>query len=284
MFLIIGIVLVLGCVAGGFVLSHGELGALWQPYELLVIGGAALGAFVIANPMKVIKATFGAIPKLLKGSKYKKELYMDTLALLYDLLVKARKQGMMALEGDVDKPESSEIFGKYPNLMADHHLIEFVTDYLRLLAAGSITSPYELDALMDVELETHHHDGHQPAAALTRVCDGLPGFGIVAAVLGIVITMGAIGGPPAELGHHVAAALVGTFLGILLAYGFVGPMATAVEHMAADEAQMFLAIKNTLVASAQGYAPQIAIEFGRKAIGGPDRPSFSELENRVKGK
>ena len=225
-----------------------------------------------------------AIPKLLKGSKYKKELYMDTLALLYDLLVKARKQGMMALEGDVDKPESSEIFGKYPNLMADHHLIEFITDYLRLLAAGSITSPYELDALMDVELETHHHDGHQPAAALTRVCDGLPGFGIVAAVLGIVITMGAIGGPPAELGHHVAAALVGTFLGILLAYGFVGPMATAVEHMAADEAQMFLAIKNTLVASAQGYAPQIAIEFGRKAIGGPDRPSFSELENRVKGK
>jgi chemotaxis protein MotA len=284
MFFIIGIVLVLGCVAGGFVLSHGELAALWQPYELLVIGGAALGAFVIANPMKVIKATFGAIPKLLKGSKYKKELYMDTLALLYDLLVKARKQGMMALEGDVDKPESSEIFGKYPNLMADHHLIEFVTDYLRLLAAGSITSPYELDALMDVELETHHHDGHQPAAALTRVCDGLPGFGIVAAVLGIVITMGAIGGPPAELGHHVAAALVGTFLGILLAYGFVGPMATAVEHMAADEAQMFLAIKNTLVASAQGYAPQIAIEFGRKAIGGPDRPSFSELENRVKGK
>ncbi|MBX9609760.1 MAG: flagellar motor stator protein MotA [Gammaproteobacteria bacterium] len=284
MFFIIGIVLVLGCVAGGFVLSHGELAALWQPYELLVIGGAALGAFVIANPMKVIKATFGAIPKLLKGSKYKKELYMDTLALLYDLLVKARKQGMMALEGDVDKPESSEIFGKYPNLMSDHHLIEFVTDYLRLLAAGSITSPYELDALMDVELETHHHDGHQPAAALTRVCDGLPGFGIVAAVLGIVITMGAIGGPPAELGHHVAAALVGTFLGILLAYGFVGPMATAVEHMAADEAQMFLAIKNTLVASAQGYAPQIAIEFGRKAIGGPDRPSFSELENRVKGK
>ena len=284
MSLIIGIVLVLGCVAGGFVLSHGELAALWQPYELLVIGGAAFGAFVISNPGKVVKATFGAIPKLLKGSKYKKEFYMDTLALLYDLLVKARKQGMMALEGDVDKPESSEIFGKYPTLLGDHHLIEFITDYLRLLAAGSITSPYELDALIDVELETHHQEGHKPSAALTRVSDGLPGFGIVAAVLGIVITMGAIGGPPAELGHHVSAALVGTFLGILLAYGFVGPMATALEHQAVDEAALFLAIKNTLVASAQGYAPQIAVEFGRKAIGGIDRPSFMELENRVKGK
>ena len=279
MFLIIGIVLVLGCVAGGFVLSHGELAALWQPYELLVIGGAALGAFVIANPPKVVKATFGAIPRLLKGSKYKKAVYMDTLALLYDLLVKARKQGMMALEGDVEKPESSEIFGKYPTILADHHVIEFITDYLRLLAAGSITSPYELDAL-----ESHHQEGHKPSAALTRVSDGLPGFGIVAAELGIVITMGAIGGPPAELGHHVSAALVGTFLGILLAYGFVGPMATALEHMAADEAALFLCIKNTLVASAQGYAPQIAVEFGRKAIGGGDRPSFMELENRVKGK
>lgn len=284
MFIIIGTVIVLGCVAGGFVLSHGHLEALWQPYELLVIGGAAFGAFVIANPLKVIKAVFAAIPGLLKGSKYKKEMYMDVLALMYDLLVKARKQGMMALEGDVDKPESSEVFGKYPSLLADHHLTEFITDYLRLLAAGSITSPYELDALMDVELETHHQEGHAPVAALTRISDGLPGFGIVAAVLGIVITMGALGGPPAEIGHHVASALVGTFLGILLAYGFVGPMATALEHNAADESAMFLCIKNTLVASAQGYAPQIAIEFGRKAIGNTERPSFTELENRVKGK
>jgi chemotaxis protein MotA len=284
MFLIIGIVLVLGCVAGGFVLSHGELAALWQPYELLVIGGAAFGAFVIANPGKVIKATFGSIPTLLKGSRYKKPLYMDVLALLYDLLVKARKQGMMALEADVDKPEASEIFNKYPQLMSDHHLIDFITDYLRLLAAGSITSPYELDALIDVELETHHTEAHKPAAALTRISDGLPGFGIVAAVLGIVITMGAIGGPPEAIGRHVAAALVGTFLGILLAYGFVGPMAVSLEHIAADEAQLYLAIKNTLVASAQGYAPQIAVEFGRKAIGGSERPSFTELENRVKGK
>lgn len=284
MFIIIGIVIVLGCVAGGFVLSHGHLEALWQPYELLVIGGAAFGAFVISNPLKVIKAVFAALPALLKGSKYKKDYYMDVLALLYDLLVKARKQGMMALEGDVDKPESSEVFSKYPKLLADHHLTEFITDYLRLLAGGSITSPYELDALMDVELETHHVEGHKPAAALTRISDGLPGFGIVAAVLGIVITMGALGGPPAEIGHHVASALVGTFLGILLAYGFVGPMSTALEHSAADEAAMFLCIKNTLVASAQGYAPQIAIEFGRKAIGSTERPSFMELESRVKGK
>ena len=284
MFVIIGIVIVLGCVAGGFVLSHGELAALWQPYELLVIGGAAFGAFVIANPIKVLKGVIASIPLLLKGSKYKKDYYMDALALMYDLLVKARKQGMMALEADVDKPEASEIFGRYPKLLADHHVTEFITDYLRLLAAGSITSPYELDALMDVELETHEVEGHKPAAALTRVSDALPGFGIVAAVLGIVITMGAIGGPPAEIGHHVAAALVGTFLGILLAYGFVGPMSVLLEHCAADEGQMLRCIKNTLVASAQGYAPQIAIEFGRKAIGNSERPTFMELENRVKNR
>ena len=281
---IVGIVLVLGCVAGGFVLSHGHLAALWQPYELLVIGGAALGAFVIANPPWVIKAALGSIPSMLKGSKFKKGFYMDALALMYDLLTKARKEGMMSLEADVEEPEKSAIFGKYPKIQHDHHAVDFLTDYLRLMVGGSIKNSFELENLLDIELETHHDEAHQASAALTRVSDGLPGFGIVAAVLGIVITMGALGGPAAEIGHHVAAALVGTFLGILLAYGFVGPMATLVEHISRDESQFYKVLKTVLIAAQQGYSPQIAVEFGRKAIFSVDRPSVRELEEHVKRK
>ncbi len=282
--LIIGIVLVLGCVAGGFVLSKGNLLALWQPYELLVIGGAALGAFVIANPGWVIKGVMASIPLMLKGSKFKKALYLDTLALLYDLLSKARKEGMMSLEADVEEPDKSAIFSKYPKVQGDHHAVDFLTDYLRLMVGGSIKNSFELENLLDVELETHHNEAHQASAALTRVCDGLPGFGIVAAVLGIVITMASLGGPPEELGHHVAAALVGTFLGILLAYGFVGPMATLVEHISRDESQFYIVLKTVLIAAQQGYSPQIAVEFGRKAIFSVERPSFKELEEHVKRK
>jgi len=252
---IVGIVLVLGCVAGGFVLSHGKLAALWQPYELLVIGGAALGAFVIANPPWVIKASFKSIPLMMKGSKFKKGFYLDALALMYDLLTKARKEGMMSLEPDVEEPEKSTIFGKYPKVAGDHHAVDFLTDYLRLMVGGSIKNSFELENLLDIELETHHGEAHQASAALTRVSDGLPGFGIVAAVLGIVITMGSLGGPAAEIGQHVAAALVGTFLGILLAYGFVGPLATLVEHISRDESQFYLVLKTVLIA-AQGATPR----------------------------
>lgn len=281
---IVGIVLVLGCVAGGFVLSHGHLASLWQPYELLVIGGAAFGAFVIANPGKVIKAVAKNLPSLFKGSPYNKAYYLDALALIYDLLTKARKEGMMSLEADVEDPEKSAIFGKYPKMLHNHHAVEFLTDYLRLMVGGSIKNAFELENLMDVELDTHHEEAHQPAAALTRISDGLPGFGIVAAVLGIVITMGALGGPPEEIGHHVAAALVGTFLGILLAYGFVGPMSTLLEHCMRDESQFFKVLKTVLLASQQGYSPQVAVEFGRKAIFSTERPTFRELEEHVKRK
>lgn len=281
---IVGIVLVLGCVAGGFVLSHGKLAALWQPYELLVIGGAALGAFVIANPPWVIKASLKSIPLMMKGSKFKKGFYLDALALMYDLLTKARKEGMMSLEPDVEEPEKSTIFGKYPKVAGDHHAVDFLTDYLRLMVGGSIKNSFELENLLDIELETHHGEAHQASAALTRVSDGLPGFGIVAAVLGIVVTMGALGGPAAEIGQHVAAALVGTFLGILLAYGFVGPMATLVEHLSRDESQFYVVLKTVLIAAQQGYSPQIAVEFGRKAIFSVERPSFRELEEHVKRK
>jgi chemotaxis protein MotA len=208
-------------------------------------------------------------------------MYLDLLAMILEILNKARKEGMIKLEEDVGKPDGSPIFTKYPKILADHHVIEFITDYLRLMVDG-ITEPLALETLMDVELDTHHEEGAQPSAALTRMSDGLPGFGIVAAVLGIVITMASLGGPPEVLGHHVAAALVGTFLGILLAYGFVSPMATFLEHVARDEAQFYKCIKTCMVASLQGFSPAIAVEFGRKAIFHSERPTYIELEEHVK--
>ncbi len=275
--------MVLGCVAGGFVLSHGNLVALWQPFEVLIICGAAFGAFVIANPGTVIKGALGSIGQLLKGSKHTKKSYMELLALMYDLFTKARKEGLMALEADIDEPENSPIFQKYPQILKNHHALDFIADYLRLMVGGNM-NPFEIENLMDVELETHHHEAAKIPAAITAVSDALPGFGIVAAVLGIVITMASIGGPVEELGAHVAAALVGTFLGILLAYGFVGPMSTSLSHMNEDDSKVFECIKVCLLASLNGYAPQIAVEFGRKALYSHNRPGFQELEDFVKGK
>lgn len=280
---IVGILLVIGSVVGGYILSNGNLMALFQPYELLVIGGSAFGAFVISNPLKLVIAVLKGLPTLFTGSKYGKNTYMDLLALMYDLFAKARKEGLMAVEGDIEEPENSEIFKKYPKILKDHHVMHFIADYMRLIVGGSM-NPFELESLMDADLETHHHHASEPSHALTRVADALPGFGIVAAVLGVVITMGHIGGPPEELGHHVGAALVGTFLGILLAYGFVGPMAVLLEHRAQDEAKFFECIKTCLMASLQGYAPQVAVEFGRKTMPLEIRPSFQDLEDHVKGK
>ena len=281
--LIIGIIVVLGSVAGGFVLSHGHLAALFQPFELLIIGGAAFGAFIISNPGPVIKTVFGSIGKLLSGSKHSKKSYMELLGLMFDLFTKGRKEGLMALEGDIDEPENSPIFQKYPAILKNHHVLDFIADYLRLMVGGNM-NPFEIEALMDVELETHHQEAHKAPAALTAVSDGLPGFGIVAAVLGIVITMASIGGPVEELGAHVAAALVGTFLGILLAYGFVGPMASSLNSILEDDSKVFECIKVCLLATLNGYAPQIAVEFGRKTLYSHHRPGFQELEDFVKGK
>lgn len=283
MLIIIGAIIVLACVAGGFVLSHGELMALWQPFELLIIGGAALGAFVSANPASVLKGVLKNLLVTLKGSKYKKALYLDLLSLIYDMLQKSRKEGMMSIEADIDDPHESPLFTKYPTILADHHIIDFICDYFRLMVGGTM-NPFELENLMDMELAAHHQEAEMPAQAVTRVSDGLPGFGIVAAVLGIVITMSFIGGDPAVLGHHVAAALVGTFLGILMAYGFVGPIATAMEHAAREEAKFYQCIKVCLMAAVNGYSPQVAIEFGRKVMYSTIRPSFSELEEHVKNK
>ena len=281
--LIIGILIVLGCVGGGFVISKGNLIALWHPPELLIIGGAAFGAFVISNPGTVIKGVFGSIGRLMKGAKYKKQSYMELLALMFDLFTKGRKEGLMALEGDIDEPHESPIFQKYPNILKDHHIIEFIADYLRLMVGGNM-NPFEIESLMDVELETHHQETHKVPAAITAVSDALPGFGIVAAVLGIVITMSAIGGPVEILGAKVGAALVGTFLGILMAYGFVGPMGIALGHITEEESKAFECVKVCLLATLNGYAPQVAVEFGRKTLYSHNRPGFQELEDFVKGK
>ncbi len=281
--MIVGFIIVLSCVGGGFVLAHGKLMALWQPFEVLIICGAAFGAFVVANPGTVIKATFAAVGKMLSGSKHSKKTYMELLGLMFDLFSKARKEGLMALEADIDEPENSEIFKKYPAILKNHHVMEFISDYLRLMVGGNM-NPFELENLMDVELETHHHEADKVPSAITAVSDALPGFGIVAAVLGIVITMASIGGPVEELGAHVAAALVGTFLGILFAYGFVGPMASSLTAINEDESKAFECIKVCLLASLNGYAPQIAVEFGRKTLYSHHRPGFQELEDFVKGK
>ncbi|WP_296752805.1 flagellar motor stator protein MotA [Thiobacillus sp.] len=282
MLVIVGYIVVLFSIFGGFALAGGHLAALLQPVELLMIGGGAAGAFFVGNNSKAIKATLKALPTVFKGSKYTRALYMDIMALLYELLTKIRKEGLMSVESDVDSPENSPLFAKYPAVMADHHIVEFLTDYLRLMVSGSMNA-FEIENLMDNEIETHHHEGEIPSHVIAKIGDGLPAFGIIAAVMGVVHTMGSVGLPPAELGILIAHALVGTFLGILLAYGFVGPLASLLEQKLHESTKMLQCIKVTLLASINGYAPAIAVEFGRKVLYSTERPSFSELEDHVRG-
>lgn len=285
MFLILGYILSLICVFGVFILHGGKIGVVLEalPFEMATIGGAAVGAFIVNNQPKVIKATLASTMAAIKPSKYTKARYMELMTLLYDILQKARKEGLMAIEQDVEEPHESEIFKKYPNVGTDHHVVEFMTDYLRMMVSGNLNS-HEIEALMDSEIDTHHEEAHAPVAALNRMAGGLPAFGIVAAVLGVVNTMGSVGQPPAVLGGMVGSALVGTFLGILLAYAFVEPLAGLVEQKAADAAKELQCIKTTLLASMQGYNPATAIEFGRKVLFSTDRPTFLELEDHVRGK
>ncbi|MEZ0231345.1 MAG: flagellar motor stator protein MotA [Methylophilaceae bacterium] len=281
MLVIVGYVIVVGSVFGGFALAGGHLAALFQPLELLMIGGGALGAFFVGNDGKSIKATLKSLPSLLKGSKYNKQRYMDLLALLFEILSKVRKDGLMSIEDEVENPENSAIFSKYPEILADHHLIEFITDYLRLMISGSMDA-FQIENLMDNEIDTHHHEGLIPAHCIAKIGDGLPAFGIVAAVMGVVHTMESVGIPPSELGMLIAHALVGTFLGILLAYGFVGPLSGLLEQKLDESTKMFQTVKTTILASLNGYAPAIAVEFGRKVLYSTERPGFSELEDHVK--
>lgn len=283
MLVIVGYVMVLGSVFGGFAMAGGHLGALWQPLELLMIGGGALGAFFVGNTGKAIKATLKDLPTVLKGSKYSKGTYMELMALLYELLGKVRKEGLMSIEGDVESPGESPIFTKYPKVLADHHVIEFMTDYLRIMVSGNLNA-MEIENLMDIEIETHHHEAMVSSHVIAKLGDGMPAFGIVAAVMGVVHTMESVGIPPAELGILIAHALVGTFLGILLAYGFVGPLASLLEQKAEEGTKMFQTIKVTLLANLNGYAPVMAVEFGRKVLNSTERPGFAEMEEHVKQK
>jgi len=281
MLVAIGYIIIIVSVFGGFALAGGHIASLWQPVELLMIGGGAIGAFVVGNSNKAIKATLKALPSVFKGSKYTKALYMDLMTLLYEVLGKIRKEGLMSIEADVDDPANSPIFTKYPNILADHHITEFITDYLRLMVGGNLNS-LEIENLMDSELETHHQEGEVPIHTIAKVGDGLPAFGIVAAVMGVVHTMESVHLPPAELGILIAAALVGTFLGILLAYGFVSPLAGKLEHRLHESSKLLECIKITLLANLNGYSPVLAVEFGRKVLFTTERPSFLELEEHVK--
>ncbi|MEI7447944.1 MAG: flagellar motor stator protein MotA [Burkholderiales bacterium] len=285
MFVIVGYVVVMLAVFGGYALAGGKFAVIIKaaPIELFIIGGSALGAFFVGNDTKTIKATFGAIPTLLKGSKYTKARYMELMALLYEILAKARKEGLMSIESDVENPHDSALFKKFPNIAGDHHLVEFITDYLRMMVSGNMNA-HEIENLMDGEIETHHQEAHKPQAAIQSVGDGLPAFGIVAAVLGVVKTMASVGQPPAVLGQMIAGALVGTFLGILLAYGFVSPLAKLLEAKSEEGHKELQCVKITLLASLQGYSPAIAVEFGRKVLFSTERPTFQELEAHVKQK
>ncbi|QWD04684.1 flagellar motor stator protein MotA [Polynucleobacter paneuropaeus] len=282
MFVLIGYGVVIFSIFGGFVLAGGHLYALLQPIELLMIFGGAAGAFVVGNDSKTLRATVKTLPTVLQGTQYTKSMYMDLLAMMFEILTKIRKDGMMAIEKDVENPENSVIFGKYPKLIKQHHLIDFICDYLRLMLSGNMDA-FQIENLMDNDIETYDAESHVVSHAITRMADGMPAFGIVAAVMGVVHTMESVGSvPPAELGALVAKALVGTFLGILLGYGFVGPLASLLDQKHAEVNKMLQTTKVIMIASLNGYAPTIAVEFGRKVLFSTERPGFLELEDYIK--
>src|SRR5579863_4033554 len=282
MFAIIGIVIVFGCIVAGYLMEHGNLRVLIQPAELIIIGGAALGTVLVANPLHIIKKIIGGIGGVFGASKFGKQTYLETLKMMYDLLNKARKDGLMALEADVEEPEKSPVFTKNPAFLKNHHVRDFVCDSLRMAITG--IDAFDLDQMLDLDLEVHHYGAGLPTAALSSMADSLPGLGIVAAVLGIVITMGALGGPPEEIGKKVAAALVGTFLGILLCYGLVGPVAANMVKIADDEHAYLYVLRVLMVSFLKGTAPIMAVEVARRAVPGHVRPSFKELEAACRNK
>jgi len=282
MFAIIGIVIVFGAVIGGFLMEKGQLTVLLQPAELLIIGGAATGTLLVANPMHILKGIASGLTGVMGGSKFGKDRYLNTLKMMYQFLNKVRKEGLLSVEMDVEKPKESAIFKNFPDFLNDHHSCEFVCDTLRMAITGGV-EPFDMDQMMELDMEVHHHEATQPVNALTTMADALPGLGIVAAVLGVVITMGALGGPPEEIGHKVAAALVGTFLGILLCYGVASPLSANMAK-SADEHNGYLHVLRVLLLSfLKGSAPMIAIEMGRRAIPAHVRPSFDEMEKHCKG-
>lgn len=282
MFVLIGIVVVIGSIVGGYLMEHGKLLVLFQPAELVIIGGAALGTIFIANPMHILKQLAAGLFATFKPARFSKAFYLENLRMLNDIFVYARKNGMAKLEADLDDPAKSPVLSKYPAFLKDHHALDFFCDTLRMSISGGV-SPFELDQLMESDIEVQHHSSTAPITALTTVADSLPGLGIVAAVLGVVITMGALGGPPEEIGHKVAAALVGTFLGILLCYGFFGPLASNMAKLNDDHGQYLQFLRTGILASVRGLAPQLVVEAARRVIPPHARPSFKETEAAIKG-
>ena len=280
MFVIIGSIVVAASVLGGYVALGGKLAVLWQPFEAVIIVGAAIGAFIVGNPKSVIMKVGSAFGTALKGSPYKKDDYIELLSMQYQVFKLAKAKGMLALETHVENPEESDLFSQFPGFYANHHALTFICDYLRMFSLGTET-PHEMEALMDEEIETHHHESHMVAAAVQSMADALPALGIVAAVLGVIKTMGSITEPPEVLGKLIGGALVGTFLGVFVAYGFVGPIATTLNAAYDAETKYFQCIKAGLLAYLNGYAPAICVEFARKALMSDVRPTFYEVEEAV---
>jgi|SRR5579871_1269250 len=283
MFAIIGIVVVFGAIVGGYLMEHGNLKVLVQPAELIIIGGAALGTIFIANPLSTIKGILKGAIGIFKPNPFSKAFYLEHLKMLNELFQHARKHGAAKLEGDIEEPQKSPVFSKYPHFLGNHHAVHFVCDTLRMYITGGVGS-FEIDQMMELDMEVHHHDANAPASALTTVADSLPGLGIVAAVLGVVITMGALGGPPEEIGHKVAAALVGTFLGILLCYGLFGPIASNMSKVNDAEGQFYHCLRVAIAAFVRGSAPILAVEFARRTVPAEVRPTFQEMEAACKNR
>lgn len=281
MFALAGIVIVIVSVVVGYLASHGNMLVLWQPFEILIICGAALGSFMVANPFSLQKKVLSMLPQVFTGSRHNKGFYLQLLGLIYSLLQKSRQDGFLSIEEDIESPFTSELFGRFPDVMRDHEVVNFLTDNYRVYTLTGLPA-YELESIMDAEIEQIAEELVAPSHALNRVAEALPGFGIVAAVLGIVITMGSIGGPMETIGTHVAAALVGTFLGIFFAYGFLGPVSAHIESIGGHELKAYLCIKSCLISVVSGYAPPVAAETGRKLLPPHMRPSFVELSDELK--
>lgn len=282
MFAIIGIVVVFGAIIAGYLMEKGNMLVLMQPAELIIIGGAALGTLLIANPLHIIRAIANGVLSVLRPSPFGEARYLETMKMMFEFLNKIRKEGLLSVENDIEKPQESPIFKKYPAFLKDHHAMDFVCDTMRMAITGGV-EPFDMDQMMERDMEVHHHGTIAPVASLHSVADSLPGLGIVAAVLGVVITMGALGGPPEEIGHKVAAALVGTFLGILMCYGLVGPLAANMTKLA-DEQNSYLQVLRVLILSfLKGNAPIVAVEMARRSIPSHVRPSFTEMEAACKG-
>jgi chemotaxis protein MotA len=283
MIAIIGILAVFGAVLGGFLMEKGPIAVLMQPSELVIIGGAALGTLFAANPLHVIKKVAAGLGKVLAGSGFTQKRYIETLKMLYTLFNKARKEGLAGIENDVETPDKSQVFSKYPHFVKDHHIRDFVCDTMRMAITGGVGS-FDIDQMMELDMEVHHAGASQVTSALSTLADSLPGLGIVAAVLGVVVTMSALGGPPEEIGHKVAAALVGTFLGILLCYGAVGPLGANLSKLSEEEHSYYHVLRVVMLAFIKGMSPSLAIEMGRRAIPAHVRPSFQDVEKACRQK